>query len=74
MDRKAPDEEEKKSPTKRNPLRVAITLSWSTHTHYKNSFDYDRDVNCMEIEAGPALAGVGPNARLRRGAPVSSAL
>jgi len=27
MDRKVPDEEDKKNPTKRNPFRVAIALS-----------------------------------------------
>jgi len=32
MERKVPDEEEKKNPTKRNPLRVAITLFF-IHTH-----------------------------------------
>ena len=36
MERKVPDEEEKKNPTKRNPLRVAITLFLSIHTHYKD--------------------------------------
>jgi len=39
MDREVPDEEEKKTRQKRNPLRVAITLSLSTHTHCKDSFD-----------------------------------
>jgi len=37
----------------KNPLRVAITLSWFTHTHYKIPvvwFDHDRDANSMEIE------------------------
>jgi len=36
VDHKVPDEKEKKNPTKRNPLLVAITLSWSTHIHYKD--------------------------------------
>jgi len=35
---------------KRNPHRVAITLSWSTHTHYNGSFYHGCDVNSMEIE------------------------
>jgi len=34
MGRKVPDEKE--NPTKRNPLRIAITFSWSKHTHYKD--------------------------------------
>jgi len=34
MDRKVPDEEEKKNPTKKKPLRVALAHSWSTHTHF----------------------------------------
>ena len=37
MDRKVPAKRKRKTRQKRNPLRVAITLSWSTHTHYKDT-------------------------------------
>jgi len=51
MDRKVPDEEEKKNPTKKKSSSGWHNLSWSTHTHYKIVwFDYDRDTNSMEIE------------------------
>jgi len=50
MDRKVPDEKEKKYPTKRILFGFAITLSWSTHIHYKDSFDYGCDVNSLKIE------------------------
>ena len=37
IDRKVPDEEEKKNPTKMKSSSGCHTLSWSTHTHYKDS-------------------------------------
>jgi len=49
MDCKVPDEEEKKNPTKKSSSGCHKLFLIHAH-HYKDSFDYDRDVNSMEIE------------------------